>query len=142
MPQDPIDALCGLLEERSLRLEVLPENADLARHDLREIRLHVGDESVVLPVFDEFRDSDLPSQVVRLHLLLDACECFEEAADASTWRSDLGLPKEPIVEAAYRRLAIGVPQVRAWIGRDVRAINAHDIEFGTTLATRLRSTLD
>ena len=129
---------------KSLRatIEVLPETDELRALSVREILLRLGGEAWTVPCFDEFRDAELVSRVVHLHLILDACICFEEAPDFETWRRDLGHPPGALSERLFEQLQKVVPPVREIVGTEARAIDERAIEFNTDLAQALRACLD
>ncbi len=134
------------LERLAARLDgtfdVEPASDELRALSVCVIRMRVGRDEWRVACFDEFGDADRPSRVVRLHLVLDACVCFEEAEDFDTWRRDLGLPDEPPVREMHAGLARVVPSLRERLGTDAKPIDERAIEFGTDLARALRACLD
>ena len=142
MTEDKIEALEQFLAVSPLQFEISDETDALRAHSIREITVVDPSARVTIPVFDEFRDVEIPSRVVRLHLVLDACECFEEAGDFDGWRADVGFHDAAIIRAVYAQLTRAVPAVRALVGRELEPISSHAIEFNTTLAVRLRACRD
>jgi hypothetical protein len=139
----PLEALIELSKRVGGTLEVLPVTTTLREISYREIRIGDADgESHLVPCFDEYRDAEIGSRVVLLHLLLDACVCFEEASDYATWRADLGLHAEDRSRELRGRLTEVVPNVRAIMGSEARPIDSHSLEFGTGLAKALRASRD
>lgn len=135
-----IDRLIEAITTLKLVITVAPRSAELDRLDCRRIQLHYSRQDLMIPVSDEYGDADLNTPVVLLHLVLQACEFYEEAADFLIWAKDLGLnASDPLARQIYFELREAVPQVRALLGHDLKAIPAFDIELNTGLARALRS---
>lgn len=134
-----LDALVALSRSLEATLEVEPETPALREISYREIRVSREGQRFLVPCFDEFRDVELGTPVILLHLVLDACICFEEADDYGAWLADLGLRDDERARSIYSQLASVVPAVRALVGPDAQPINSHDLEFNTGLAKALRA---
>jgi len=137
-----ISALAECYKNKHLILGVEKETIHLAEESLREITVNNLDDiqsAVKLVVFDEYRDADINNPILWLHLVVEACEWFEEADDYITWRHDLGFKDNDFFQELYQRLKISVPKTRKIIGYDVNAVDHHHIEFNTDVAQALRS---
>ena len=134
-----IDRLIEAISTLKLVFTVEPHSAELDRLDFRRIRLNCNGKGLSIPVADEYGDVDLNNPVVLLHLVLQACEFYEEAADFLVWSKDLGInASDPQARQIYFELREAVPQARALLGHDLKAIPAFDIELNTGLARALR----
>ena len=137
-----ISALAECYKNKHLILGVEKETKHLAEESLREITVNNLDDiqsAVKLVVFDEYRDADINNPILWLHLVVEACEWFEEADDYLTWRQDLGFKDNDFFQELYQRLKIDVPKTREFIGYDVNAVDHHHIEFNTDVAQALRN---
>ena len=137
-----LDALKALSAELDFTFVVEPASPAHREISVRVIRVLHGEGEWRVPCFDEYGDADHPSRVVLLHLILDACEFFEEAPDFETWRLDMGLKDDPISREMHDDLAAIVPEIRAVVGPDAAAIRPYAIEFNTELAKALRACTD
>lgn len=137
-----LEALKALVTRLALEFYVEPASAQHQPHSIRVLRIKHAAEQWAVPCFDEFGDAEIESHVVRLHLVLDACECFEEAPDFETWRRDLGFPDEPVCREIHAQLATVVPAVRSLLGSEAAPIDSRAIEFNTDLAQALRACVD
>jgi len=137
-----ISALAKCYKNKHLILSVEKEIKHLTEESLREITVNnlEGIQSAVkLIVFDEYRDADIDNPILWLHLVVEACEWFEEADDYLIWRQDLGFKDNDFFLELYERLKNNVPEIRKLIGYDVKAIDHYHIEFNTDVAQALRN---
>ncbi|MFT5174140.1 MAG: hypothetical protein ACI8W7_002327 [Gammaproteobacteria bacterium] len=135
----PVAALVAFLQTNDLVLRVLPSTQLLRAISYRSIEVRAKGQSFVVPVFDEYADANEDNPTAWLHLVLEACEYFEEADNFATWRLDIGLKDEPVTRHIHRQLTQLVPLLREQIGTSVKAIRHYEIEFNTGIAKALRA---
>jgi len=137
-----VDALKTLVERLELDFHVEPATPEHKERSVRVIQLRCQSDEWRVPCFDEYDDARIESRVVRLHLVLDACDCFEEAPNFDTWRRDLGLPDDVVCREMYAQLKNVVPAIRSLVGTKAAPIDPRTIEFNTDLAAALRACVD
>lgn len=136
-----IMTLANCYKNKNLILSVEKEIKKLAEESLRMITIQNNTDSnsaVAIVVSDEYRDVEINNPILWLHLVVEACEWFEEASDYLTWRQDLGFKDNAFFQDLYTSLKISVPKIRELIGHDVKAVEHHHIEFNTDVAQALR----
>lgn len=133
-----IQSLANCYKANNLTLCVLQEKPQLKEQSLREIQLKTNNTTLTITVFDEYKDTEIQNPILWLHLILDACQSFEEANDYDTWRKNEGYKDTPLYQSLYQQLSNTIPKIRDIIGAEVTAIDYHHIEFNTDIAKALR----
>jgi hypothetical protein len=131
--------LIQYLQQHPVQFRLLAKRAPLANISYREIELTYLGTSITMPVFDEFSDFELDSPIVYLHLVLEACEYFEDTASYTAWRKDIGIEDNPVSEKIYQQLNISAPQLRKRLLNAPQAISDYDMQFNTYIAQQLRA---
>ncbi len=137
-----IMALADCYKNKNLILSVEKETNPLSEESLRVISIQNSTDSnnvVAIVVSDEYRDADINNPILWLHLVVEACEWYEEANDYLTWRQDFGFKDNAFFQDLYTSLKVVVPKTRELIGYDVKAVDHHHIEFNTDVAQALRN---
>ena len=135
----PVEKLIAYLKSSEIVLDVMPLNEDLRAIDYAEVQIQIKERSFIIPVFDEYRDVQRDNPVLWFHLILEACEYFEEADSFATWRFDIGLKDDEMVADIYQRLKQTVPLLREQICQSPKAVSDYDIQFNTGIAQDLRA---
>ena len=140
---DAIEDLAKCYGDNCLQLSPIDDENLPHEYSLKAIRFAQNQENctepVILPVFDEFDDTAINNPVLWLHLLIDTCEGFEESQDYTEWRLNEGYPDTSFFKSLYASYKEKVPKLRKIIGTDIKAINAHHLEFNTNVAQALRA---
>ena len=138
-----IEGLAECYTSNKLVLTICDEDEKLREASLKNIRLCQKNaetpESIIVTVFDEYDDTTIQNPVLWLHLIVDTCQGFEEAANYDEWRLNEGYKDTAFFESLYSSYADIIPRIRNIIGKDVRALDSHHIEFNTDLAQALRN---
>ena len=137
-----IVTLADCYKNKKLILSIEKETNALSEESLRMITIQNNTDcnsAVSIVVSDEYRDTEINNPILWLHLVVEACEWFEEAGDYLTWRQDLGFKDNVFFKELYATLKIDVPKIRGLIGYKVKAIDHHHIEFNTDVAQALRN---
>ena len=138
-----IDDLADCYTGNKLSLDIMESDPSLDSESLKNIQLSYINadslESLGVIVFDEYEDTNIQNPVLWLHLIVDTCEGFEEAVDYREWRANEGYKDTPFYQSLYATYAEVIPKIRKVIGREVKAVDAHHIEFNTDVAKALRN---
>lgn len=135
-----VEQLITTLEQSPIKLQSGKPSRDLATYFYRYIQIDFPDLQLQFPVMDEFEDVKVGNPLVLLHLLLQECEFFEEAADFNAWVKDVGFfERSGTVHDIYRQLQQKVPTIRRFLGKDIRAIPSYNMEFNNGIAQALRA---
>ena len=136
----PVQLLVAYLKTHDIKFSVLPESGRYREIFWREILVSINNTSFIVPVFDEFCDVELDNAAVWFHLVLETCECFEEAKDYKEWLIDFnGLTDNALSQSLFDDLKILVPKLRSQLGKTPLAIDSSEIEFNTNIAKDLRA---
>ena len=127
-------ALIQYLQQQPVQFRLLAKQTLLTNISYLEIELTYLGSRITMPVFDEFSDVELDSSIVYLHLVLEACEYFEDAANFTEWRKDIGIEDNSVSQKIYQQLRISVPQLRQQLVNAPQAICDYDIQFNTDTA--------
>jgi|GEM_PF-2844249 hypothetical protein len=133
-----IEAIARCYKDNNISLFILDITPELSQESLREIKLSVDNISTSIIVFDEFNDVEIQNPILWLHLIIDACEGFEEAKDYHEWRLNEGFHDTAFFQSLYQQYTLLVPEIRKIIGHAVKAVDSHHIEFNTNIAIALR----
>ncbi|NKB36017.1 MAG: hypothetical protein GKR93_02455 [Gammaproteobacteria bacterium] len=138
-----IKELAECLKANKLVLSINERNSHMREYSLQNIQLSQnkadGSKAIVVPVFDEYDDTRIQNPVLWLHLIVDTCEGFEQAANYDEWRSNEGYKDSDFFSSLYADYTDLIPKIRTIIGSDIRAIDSHHIEFNTDIAQALRN---
>ena len=127
------------LADHNIQLSVEPDDDRLLAWSYRRIRfaLFLNKLDLVIPVDDE--DADRNNPALMLHLVLSACEIYEEADDFLVWARETGFDaSENWVQALYADLADVVPKIREKLGPDIKPLSSHDFSLNAGAARALR----
>ena len=103
------------------------------------VKMQAADHQFIIPLMDEFGDFDVQKPTLALHLVLLACEDFEEAEDYLVWCKALGLKaKDETCRAAWFHLRDEAPNVRAFFGDQVQAVDVFNYQMGAGATQLLR----
>jgi hypothetical protein len=127
------------LQNHALGFRVLDSKPQILALSIRDLELTAGTEKLVVPVYDEFRDALIENSALRLHLILQTCEYYEESADYNAWLLDIGIHHCAAAAEVYARIENLVPKLRSILGHEIRAVPDWDIEFNTDVAQALRA---
>ena len=136
---NPVELLIDYLKSSDIVLEVLPSKEELVSISYAEIQVQTDGSCYVIPVFDEFKDVQLDNPILWFHLVVEACEYFEDVEQYDAWRLDVGLNDEEIVSEIYQHLKRTVPLLRQHIGISVKAISDYDFQLNTGITQKLRA---
>jgi len=125
--------LIQYLQQHPVQFRLLAKKAPLANISYREIELTYPRTSITMPVFDEFSDLELDSPIVYLHLVLEACEYFEDSANYIAWRKDIGIQDNPVSQKIYQQLSMCAPKLRERLVNAPQAISDYDMQFNTDM---------
>ena len=138
-----IDELAACYKSNKLSLVIMDANVTLDDESLKDIQLSYKNaeyaDLITVTVFDEYEDTKIKNPVLWLHLIIDTCEGFEEAIDYREWLLYEGYKNTPFFQSLYARYSEVIPKVRALVGNKVKAVDAHHIEFNTSIAKALRN---
>ena len=105
----------------------------------KTIKIRAINKQFVVPLMDEYEDFDVNRPSLALHLVLLACEDFEEAEDYLVWCKDLGLTvADERCRNAWFHLREEVPKIRSFLGDQVQAIDSFDYQLGAGATQLLR----
>jgi hypothetical protein len=135
-----VQALVDAVRELNLVLSVEPPTPELDAISYRRIRVESGDGRVVIiPVDDEYGDATDDNPELLLHLVLAACQVYEESEDALAWVREAGVqPASPLAADLFRESGEAVRVVRAIVGDRLQPISSWDFTLNTGAAQRLR----
>ncbi|RNC83150.1 MAG: hypothetical protein ED557_10590 [Balneola sp.] len=141
MTYSEINALKKCIIENDLTFEAIsPKRLDVNFHYDEEVKMRFGDQEFIIPVDNEYSFVELNNPVVFLHLILEEIEYIEDSKDLYEWTGNMiQLTYDEKIVALYNGLKEVAPQIRAIVGKEVRAIPHFDIELNTGLAKALRA---
>jgi hypothetical protein len=103
------------------------------------VKMQARNNSFIVPLMDEYKDFDVHKPSLALHLVLLACEDFEEAEDYLVWCKDLGLTvADEHCRNAWFHLREEVPKIRSLFDKQVQAIDSFDYQLGAGATQLLR----
>lgn len=132
-----IEKLAQCIRNKTFSLHILPDK-NLSKYSLKEIRIDYEGCNLVITIFDEYSDTEIPNSVLWLNLIVDTCKTYEQAEDYKTWLSDEGYPDNDFFKSLYQKYADIVPKVRKITGDKLESIPYHHIEFNTDIVKKLR----
>ena len=135
-----VAALLRAIDERGLRLSIDPEGHVVPASSWCRVLVAARDGLArSIEVDDEYGDATDENQPLLLHLVLAACECYEEAEDILEWAGEAELDaSEAWVQELFSRLGELVPEIREIVGPEVRAVPAWDFTLNSGAARALR----
>ena len=135
-----VQALVDAVREFGLSLSVEPATPELDAMSYRRIRFAAGDGRVaVIPVDDEYGDAASDNPELLLHLVMAACEVYEEADDVAGWAREVGIDADaPPADGLYRESGEACRVIRAIVGDDLRPISSWDFTLNAGAAQVLR----
>lgn len=105
----------------------------------RWIEFCINDETLLLPIMDEYDDALELNPVVMLNMALVECEMIEETSDFTEWCKESGVrPDHPNASKLYNYLKKSVKEFRHLVGNELEPIPYFDIELNTGKARALR----
>jgi len=136
-----VDALVGALVEHEIHLSMGPEEHGLQARSWCRVHLTgPGDLALSIAVDDEYGDANEDNQALLLHLVLAACECYEEADDVLGWAVEAEMDaSKDWVRQLYDQLGDVVPTIREVVGSEVKAISSWDFTLNADAARVLRN---
>ncbi len=134
-----IAALYSIIDDKKIKMTVLPTNPKMDSIYFREIEFNSDDYSAVIPVDDEYEDAEKGNQALILQLIIYAVEEYEDCEDFLVWSMAFGLnSNNPFILDIYRDLGKVIPKIRDIIGTDVNDISDYDWELNAGAAQALR----
>lgn len=134
-----IKELYSVIDKSGLGFEVLPLNKELEKASFREILFRFDSSDLIIPVDDEYEDTDLNNPALLLQLVIYALEEYEDCEDFLVWSTAYGLSaSNPVHLDWYRQLGEVVPKIREIIGFDISGISDFDWQLNAGAAQALR----
>ena len=122
-----VNALIDAISRFRVRIEALPDDADLEEESLREVMLHLGDRSFRCLADNEYGDMDRDNLPLQLNMILMELEHYDGVDDYLVWARGHGLDAaSPKVDALWDRLQENAVAIRKIVGQDLVAMSSWD----------------
>ena len=122
-----VNALINAITRFRVRIEALPEDADLEEESLREVMLHLGDRSFRCLTDNEYGDMDRDNLPLQLNMILMELAHYDDVDDFLVWARGHGLDAASSkVDALWDRLRENAVGIREIVGRDLVAMSSWD----------------